>query len=254
MKNIVGLMLVMLITVSMYAQTAETNTIIEKANTFYVEKKFAEAADLYEQVVSLGFQSSELFYNLGNAYYKSNKFPKAILYYEKALKLNPTDSKIVFNLQFVRQQALRDKIEIIPENPFTALIRVVVGKFSSKSWSIYSITFFTLALGAVLFFLFARHKNIRKLAFSMASVFLLISLFTFFAAYKGASYQRNQNTAIIMAPVVLVKSSPDEGSTDLFRIHEGLKVFVNDNSGEWVEVKLEDGRVGWVKNSEIERI
>ena len=58
-----------------------------------------------------------------------------------------------------------------------------------------------------------------------------------------------------MAPTVSVKSTPNESGTDLFVLHEGTKVFVEDNSmKEWKEVRLEDGNKGWVKTESIELI
>lgn len=52
----------------------------------------------------------------------------------------------------------------------------------------------------------------------------------------------------------MVKSSPDDNGTDLFRINEGLKVAVKDRSGDWIEIRLADGRVGWIKFSALEII
>ena len=60
--------------------------------------------------------------------------------------------------------------------------------------------------------------------------------------------------AIITDVVVTAKSSPDDSGTDLFRIHEGLKVSVKDKSLDWVEIRLSDGRVGWIKAEALEVI
>ena len=65
----------------------------------------------------------------------------------------------------------------------------------------------------------------------------------------------NRTGAVIMDPTVSVKSTPNESGTDLFVLHEGTKVFIDDNSmKEWKEIRLEDGNVGWVKTSAIEVI
>ena len=61
--------------------------------------------------------------------------------------------------------------------------------------------------------------------------------------------------AIIIAPSVTVKSTPNQGGTDLFILHEGRKVLVKDNGmREWKEIQLEDGNVGWVPASVLEII
>lgn len=65
----------------------------------------------------------------------------------------------------------------------------------------------------------------------------------------------NHDNAIIMAPSVTVKSTPNQSGTDLFILHEGRKVIIKDNTmKEWKEIKLEDGNVGWVPTNVIEII
>ncbi|NUM63623.1 MAG: hypothetical protein HUU44_16050, partial [Ignavibacteriaceae bacterium] len=46
----------------------------------------------------------------------------------------------------------------------------------------------------------------------------------------------------------------DQGSTDAFVIHEGLKVNLEDKIDNWVKIKLADGKVGWVENEAVEKI
>ena len=60
--------------------------------------------------------------------------------------------------------------------------------------------------------------------------------------------------AIIFAPTVTIKSSPDASGTDLFVLHEGTKVFIKSSLGEWYEIELEDGNVGWIRQKDLERI
>jgi len=55
--------------------------------------------------------------------------------------------------------------------------------------------------------------------------------------------------------VTSVKSSPSaEASKDLFILHEGTKVTIVDQVGEWTNVELADGRQGWLQKGDIEII
>ena len=46
-----------------------------------------------------------------------------------------------------------------------------------------------------------------------------------------------------------------QSGTSLFILHEGRKVSIKDDSmKEWKEIRLEDGKVGWVPASAIEAI
>ena len=60
--------------------------------------------------------------------------------------------------------------------------------------------------------------------------------------------------AIIFAPTVTVKSSPDESGNDLFILHEGSKVEVRDEVGDWWEIIMGDGNVGWIPKTALQKI
>jgi SH3-like domain-containing protein len=58
-----------------------------------------------------------------------------------------------------------------------------------------------------------------------------------------------------MESAVSVKSTPAKNGTDLFILHEGTKVVIVDNSmREWKEVRVADGKQGWVETKSIEDI
>ena len=57
-----------------------------------------------------------------------------------------------------------------------------------------------------------------------------------------------------MAPSSIVKSEPNESSTNLFLFHEGLKVQLLESDNNWTEVKMPDGNVGWLKNEDFMRV
>ena len=69
------------------------------AASHYSEGKYNEAADLYQQIIETGYESAEVYYNLGNSYYKMSDLPNAILNYERAKLLAPNDEDIAFNLE-----------------------------------------------------------------------------------------------------------------------------------------------------------
>lgn len=57
-----------------------------------------------------------------------------------------------------------------------------------------------------------------------------------------------------MQPSVTAKSTPDNSGTDLFVIHEGRKVNITDDTMKgWKEIELEDGTMGWVPATALER-
>jgi uncharacterized protein YgiM (DUF1202 family) len=86
----------------------------------------------------------------------------------------------------------------------------------------------------------------------MGSFLLLIPLGVLLVTQGIES--RSHNDAIVTAAVVTAKTSPDTQSVDAFVVHEGLKVKLSDSVSEWVKITLADGKVGWVRAQDCERI
>ena len=94
----------------------EYHLSLEFANRLYLDNKYEEAYEKYNQILAGGFESGEVYYNLGNTAYKLDKRGEAVLFYEKALVYLPGDPDIQYNLNLVKQQVI-DRIEM-PERPF----------------------------------------------------------------------------------------------------------------------------------------
>ena len=50
------------------------------------------------------------------------------------------------------------------------------------------------------------------------------------------------------------KGAPDNSGTSLFLIHEGLKVRVVGQLGDWYNIRMADGNEGWVAKGDLEKI
>jgi len=223
------------------------------ASKAYTDGKFNNAVELYQKVVDAGFESAGLYYNLGNAYFKTNDISSAILYYEKSLKLRPGDENTEFNLK-VAQTRIIDKIEELPQPFFKRFWNDLRTLYSVDTWGILTIIGLSLALLLASLYLLAGRVWMRKLTFWFGMVALFFTLLANIFAYTQLQHIQNTPEAIIFDPTVHVKSSPDLNSTDIFVIHEGTKVRITDQVGEWNEIRIANGSVGWVKNSAMKEI
>lgn len=249
MKRLFNILLALLFTVNLFAQ----EDLLRKANELYTQEKFAEAIDVYNQLLETNLESPEVYFNLGNAYYKTNQFPKAILNYERAKLLAPDDEDINFNLQVANQRVV-DAIDELPGIFITRWWNSLVNGQTTDTWALISIIAFVLFLTLAGLYFFARSGDIRRIAFWSAWVLFVVSMLTWSFASTQKSRLIDHDFAIVMQPTVTVKSSPSENGTNLFVIHEGLKVKVTDKLGEWFEVKLANGNKGWLLNESVERI
>jgi tetratricopeptide (TPR) repeat protein len=232
---------------------AQPENLLKEANQLYASNEFAKAQKIYENIVGQGFESAELYFNLGNTCYKNQELTKAILYFEKARLLAPNDEEIQFNLDLVNQFVV-DKIESLPRPFFLKWGQSILNLFTANGWAFLSILTFILMLSLAAFYIFSRNLSVRKISFTIGLFFLFISPLSFVLAGKQKLKLTHRNHAIIFSTTVTVKSSPSESGTDLFVIHEGLKVEIKEELGDWADIKLEDGNTGWVKKGVFERI
>ncbi len=223
---------------------------IKEANDLYSKNQFDQAEKLYKSVCEAGYASSELYFNLGNAYFKTNNIKEAILYYERAKLLNPGDKDIEYNLEMARSMTV-DKINALPELFFITWIKWVRDLLSLGGWTILCLITFILSLAALLLYLLTYRISMKKIGFWIGVFTLLVSLTSFTMGIQLKHMQTANNTAIIFASPVTLKSAPAESGTNLFVLHEGTKVEILDQVGEWRWVKIADGNRGWIKISDM---
>lgn len=217
----------------------------EQANAAYNEGNYQSALDLYNNIVEAEQESVPLYFNLGNTYYKMGTYPMAIYYYEKALKLDPSNADVKTNLE-IANLAIADKIESIPQSFIIKGWNNVKNMFSSNAWATVSIICFTILLAALFLFLRAHRMGLRKVGFFVGILALLVFVFSFVFSMEKRNEAKEKNHAIIMTPAVTVKSSPNDGSVDLFVLHEGTKVTLLDEADGWNKVRIANGSEGWL--------
>lgn len=229
------------------------NATKAEGDSAYIKNDFASAIQIYESLLQQG-EVPEIYYNLGNCYYKTDDIARAILNYERALLLSPGNTDIRANLEIARSKTI-DKVTPVPEIFFITWIKSLVNSQSSDAWARTGIVSFLLLLVSLAIFFFTQHIKWKKIGFSAAILFLIVTVLSNLFASQQKSYLTNRNDAIILSPSVTVRSTPSESGTSLFVLHEGRKVEIKDNSmREWKEIRLEDGKVGWVPSSSIEVI
>ena len=246
-------LLISILLIPILASAADPGITIAKANKAYTDGFYANAVELYKSVIAEGYESVDLYFNLGNACYKQNDLSSAILYYEKAHKLDPGNEDVNFNLKIANTK-ITDKIEPIPELFYKRWYNKLIQSFSVDKWSKIGLFCLCIGLLAALFYIISRNLPVRKAGFWVGICFIFISLLSFFFAWQNQDVMIHRKEAIIFAPTVTIKSSPDEKSIDLFVLHEGSKVELIDNIGPWYEIRIANGSVGWLSSTALEKI
>ena len=78
----------------------DSAAIFGNANELYKKGNYDLAIADYEKILNKGYESGNLYYNIGNCYFKENKLGKAIVNYKRALRLEPRDGDIRSNYKF----------------------------------------------------------------------------------------------------------------------------------------------------------
>jgi tetratricopeptide (TPR) repeat protein len=249
MKKIISIICAAILSISLMGQ----QELISSGDSAYKQELYTEAITQYETVLDKGYESAELYYNLGNAYFNINNLPAAILNYERAKVLAPGDADIEFNLK-IANSMITDKIEAVPEIFYVRLWKSLRNSINLHSWTITSISVFALLLLCAGIFFLSRNIFLRKMAFWSGAVFVFLSLAVFSMTYTKYDMQSKHMEAIVFDPTITVKSSPNQLGKDLFVIHEGTKVYIIEEINDWCNIGIANGSDGWLPASSIKRI
>jgi tetratricopeptide (TPR) repeat protein len=251
----VSLVSVFLISITLsIAGNVPADTLWDNANNHYSVGNYSEAALLYEQILNENGESAEIYFNLGNACFKQNLLGAAHLNYERARRLDPANSDILHNLDFVKAMQI-DKIDVVQEIFITTWLDDVMNVFSGNTWAIVFFTLFIMSLLLLSVFIFSQTARTRKLSFAVFCILIFLSVASFYFGYRQRNQALNRSEAIIYASEVIVKSTPNNSGSDLFIIHEGLKVRIIDKQGNYYRIILDDGKSqGWIPRESAEII
>ncbi|NNJ89603.1 MAG: tetratricopeptide repeat protein [Eudoraea sp.] len=229
---------------------AQNEVLFDSATKAYNEGNYQDAIDNYHEILKSGQHSAEVYFNLGNSYYKVNKIGPSIYYYEKALLLDPNDIEILNNLSFAQKMTI-DAIEPLPQTSISRMVGSVKNILTFDQWAYTAVIFmflFVLLYLAFYFFQFADKKRIAFIA-SMACL-LVMAISILFAVIQYRDFTQTQ-PAIIFATETAVKEEPNNRSNTLFDLHEGSKVFVEEELNDWNKIRLADGKNGWIPETDL---
>ena len=234
------------------SNTQGLDSIFDQSNAFYTDGKYQMAIDGYQDILNSGYESAELYYNLGNAYYKLNNIPESNFFYEKARSISPTDEDILINLSFAQNLRI-DKIEKLPITQTQNFKINILNLLSEKGWSVLLIILAWIA--CVLFVLYLSVNNSgNKRIFFTQFIILMIGLIVVFTINYEKKKLNNEKFAIIYDKEIEVWSEPNKISELKFLLHEGTKVKQVDTIQDWVNIQLENGTLGWIQSSSIKTL
>ena len=251
---------IIIIITTLIALNAGASNLLQQADSAYIEDRYANAIELYEQVIAEEGTSTDIYYNLGNAYYRAGMLGKAIINYERALILDPTNDDAKTNLEFVNS-----KITDIPGDKGTFISNFfgkIINSQHSNTWAIYAMAAFILLLISIALYVFSPKIALKKTGFFGGIAFLLVSIILIVFSSTAHATASNRNKAVITSPSTILSTSPREPkdrSEEAMLLHEGTKVEILDsvtdlNQTKWYDVKVDNNHRAWLNSKDAEKI
>ncbi|OGW96968.1 MAG: hypothetical protein A2Z81_06205 [Omnitrophica WOR_2 bacterium GWA2_45_18] len=239
--------LFVLVFVSRYV-SADPVTVFKQANEAYTGGNYPEAIRLYEEIVRNGYESGELYFNLGNSYYKAGQAGKTVLNYERAKRLIPRDSDLISNYEYVVSQI---KNYVAGDSrPFLSRLPRQYKDYLSLDEMTYLLLVLWFLAGTLGLWTFT-----RKWPKDRALLLLIpLGLFFVFHVFVFSLKLNEQQHAAILIQEAQAKYEPIPEATTYFALSEGSKVRVVEKAGLWFKIKRPDGKLGWIEAEAVEQI
>lgn len=233
------------------AQIPNPHSLFYQANGLYQQNQYEEAAALYQKLVDCGYESGNLYFNLGNTYYKLGRTGPAVLYYEKARRLIPRDADLLANLSY----ALEGVEEGIPDWK-REFFRNLTTFLSTEQLVVFaSFCFFLVTVVVIAGILFPEKIRTTYRSQWLAFLFVFGFLLLFFLTLTGLQYYDHLTPAgVAIKDGGSVRYEPVEQATVHFTLSEGSRVKIVGEKENWYLITRRDGKRGWVEKLYIEKI
>jgi tetratricopeptide (TPR) repeat protein len=219
---------------------AEQNPNFAKVNQDFSAGHFQEAVDGYQNLVSAGQRSANLFYNLGNAWFRLGNFGEAILNYERALALDPRHPEAAANLALVRDEARALELKR------TGLDRYIETGTSTQYSIAAFIAFWCAVFGATRLFFVRR----RSAALVLLIIFSLVVLAgAAFALYSLETGSRGSALAIVTGKNIQARLATADNANSVLVLPPGSEITVLSQRGDWLYAALPNDLRGWIPAS-----
>ena len=220
-----------------------------EANNYYNDSKYLESIKIYESILAGGWESSNLYYNLGNSYFRQNQIGQSIWAYNKALKMDPRNEDLIKNLS-IAEAKIKDRIILPDEFYFVKVYGNFKSRYTLKEWLL---TGGIIVLFTVVSFLISEFHIFNNLKIVRVVKILILLTVTIHIVILDKFFDDDDDKfGIIIDNQVKAYSGPFYGDNSvLFNINEGTEVMIKQNQKNWIEIILLDGKRAWITSNKI---
>ena len=221
--------------------------LLDNAVKEYGAGDYSAALSDFEKLCD-GLNSPGIFYNIGNCHIKMGKTGLAIAAYYSALRRDPLNPDIIHNLKYAKsltKDKLPDEDEI---SGISDVLTNLVRHFSLKAHQRIFLGLYLIFMAFLIYSGIIRNdlKNRKGMGIVLGALLLLegMALWERYGDLKLPS-------GVVTTAQVSVRYGPGNSETEAFVLHEGAKFDIYNNSGNWSQVRLLDGKSGWIPNDQF---
>jgi hypothetical protein len=212
---------------------------------------FRQAAAGYEQLRARGACNADLYRNEGNAYLLAADLPRAIFAYRCGLRLVPGDRLLQANLDYAREQVVYPSSGIFA-SAMTSDRPSLLPRLPSRLTLLVSAALYSLGWLGVTRWCMTRRLTL--LQWGVAAWVLSVVPVSSLLAEEYILRQESRYPLVVVAEDGVIlrigngRAYPARFETPLPRGLEGRLLF---SRGDWQQIELPGGEVGWVPGTAV---
>ena len=245
MKNLTLLIYCLALLLTSTAQAADNSldNLFEEANIAYTRGEYQQASNHYLTIAGHDGVSALLLYNLANSYAATDQVGRAVVNYERALRLSPGNADIQANLHQVRKDAglyWDDK----------PLYERLAELLQADQWLMLSgAAFLLLAITSL------AGNLLTQIPPALLRMIIISSLLVCIATLPLSLFRyRSWNDGVVVEQEARLLISPFAEAASTGKIKAGRLVSPGKTHGDFVLVRDESGRSGWLGRDSFELI
>jgi len=211
----------------------------------YHQKNYTAAINHFKKMELNGQITPDLYYNIGTSYLQMDSIAQAIYYMEKCKKYSPTHANNNNNLQIAREKTI-DRIQEFPQLFFVKWYYKILHTFNANTWAWISL--FCLIDGIILFILLKKYSNriTKWIVYLLYASVIFMFFFSIIAANTRLEYEQSMKQGIVYTNKIIGRAQAFDNAEENFILHEGAKVAILNTENGWHNVRIADGREGYL--------
>jgi len=230
-------------------EIAAANSKLEQAHVLFQRGENAQAMEIYE---SLGTRlaTADVWANAGTAAWRANEKGRAVLYYLRSLRLDPTNERAAASLAVASPSTNKSDGDLFP-----MLARALRAIGPSGFWMGVGLLAFLTASLLLALFLGNTDAN-RRSTFGATAAWLFAFAFILYGAgWITWKDTMPGNYGVVLADKTIIRSEPKTDGMAQLEVPAGtIVVTTEDPQSGFVRVRLLDGRGGFLRTTELEKI